>query len=262
MVDFVVLGDGDSGRGRRHHRAFHRTRAGASPPGIALMSRSATHSGGPAGVHGRRDRRAARGGEPEAQHPALQDHLGDRSEMEPAAGRQSVRRLGGASGPADVHRIAERVARAASGPVRFRGGLSGAGEIGAGGHAGAAGAHFRIQRRVRARIAGFVVLFDQGAHPLLSRGGTESGSRGGGWSVEHSAHISFAAGRVPSQTAGEGLRAGQSAGGLGRQAMAARTLREAGRTAAPRMRDAAGAGRAVSIACAGHRDARVHAWRA
>ena len=83
---------------------------------------------------------------------------------------------------------------------------------------------FGFNAAVRARIGGVLVLFDQGAHPLVSRGGTESGSGGRGGSFEHSAHISFAARRAPSETAGRRFRAGQSAGRVGRQAMAARIL--------------------------------------
>src|SRR5579859_7682448 len=67
----------------------------------------------PVGVHGGCDCRAAGGGEPEAQHPALQDHLGDRSEVEPAAGGESVRRFGNASGPANFQGITGCVEQAA-----------------------------------------------------------------------------------------------------------------------------------------------------
>ena len=52
---------------------------------------------------------------------------------------------------------------------------------------------------------GFVVLLDQSSHPLLSRGGAESGSGGGGRRVEHSAHISSAAGRVPRPNCPRGI---------------------------------------------------------
>ena len=52
-----------------------------------------------------------------------------------------------------VHRIAAGVARVARGAVRFRGRFSGPGKVGAGGYAGAPRTHFRIQCRVRARIA-------------------------------------------------------------------------------------------------------------
>ena len=76
--------------------------------------------------------------------------------------------------------LRRRLARAARRTIRFGGGLSRPDQIGSGGHGRAARAHFRIQRDLRARVAGLLVLFDQSAHPLVSCRGAQSGSGGGG----------------------------------------------------------------------------------
>ena len=67
-------------------------------------------------------------------------------------------------------------------------------QVRSGCHHGAAGAHCRLQRDIRARIAGLLVLLDQSSHPVLSCRGAQSGSGSGSRRVEHPAHVSPAAG--------------------------------------------------------------------